>query len=311
YNGESFYSDKMQPVLDELNQKNMIKVSEGAQVVDLEEYGMPPCLLVRADGGSLYATRDMAAAFYRKANYHFDKCLYVVAYQQNLHFKQFFKVIELMGYEWAKDLVHVAFGMVSLEEGGSMSTRHGKVVFLEDVLKRAIQRAGEIIHTKNPDLENADEIAEKVGVGAIVFSTLYGSRIKDITFSYDRVLNFDGETGPYVQYTYARCNSVLSKAEFDISKADFSEVAEPERALITILGTFPSVVRDAATKYEPSFITRLMVDIAQAYNKFYFDCRIIGEAEGVMQKRLALTKATMHVLKTGLGLIGVKTVERM
>lgn len=218
YAGESFYNDKMQPVLDELESKGLLTVSEGAKVVDLEAYGMPPCLLVKADGATLYATRDIAAAFYRKKTYDFDQCLYVVAYQQNLHFKQFFKVIELMGYEWAKDLKHVAFGMVSME-GGSMSTRKGKVIFLEEVLSRCIEKALAIITEKNPSLKDKESIAKDVGVGAVIFSTLSANRIKDITFSYDRVLNFEGETGPYVQYTYARCNSVMGKADFEIGRA--------------------------------------------------------------------------------------------
>ena len=310
YAGESFYNDKMQPVLDELESKGLLTVSEGAKVVDLEAYGMPPCLLVKADGATLYATRDIAAAFYRKKTYDFDQCLYVVAYQQNLHFKQFFKVIELMGYEWAKDLKHVAFGMVSME-GGSMSTRKGKVIFLEEVLSRCIEKALAIITEKNPSLKDKESIAKDVGVGAVIFSTLSANRIKDITFSYDRVLNFEGETGPYVQYTYARCNSVMGKADFEPEKADFSQIAPEENALVSLLMSFPEVVLDAADKYEPSFITRLMVDIAQAYNKFYIECRILGESEGVMNKRLALTRCTMQVLKSGLGLLGIKTVDRM
>ena len=310
YAGESFYNDKMQPVLDELESKGLLTVSEGAKVVDLEAYGMPPCLLVKADGATLYATRDIAAAFYRKKTYEFDQCLYVVAYQQNLHFKQFFKVIELMGYEWAKDLKHVAFGMVSME-GGSMSTRKGKVIFLEEVLSRCIEKALAIITEKNPSLKDKESIAKDVGVGAVIFSTLSANRIKDITFSYDRVLNFEGETGPYVQYTYARCNSVMGKADFEPEKADFSQIAPEENALVSLLMSFPEVVLDAADKYEPSFITRLMVDIAQAYNKFYIECRILGESEGVMNKRLALTRCTMQVLKSGLGLLGIKTVDRM
>ena len=212
YAGESFYQDKMKPVVDELREKGLLKESQGAQIVDLEEYGMPPCIILKSDGSSLYATRDMAAAIYRKQTYDFDKCLYVVAYQQNLHFKQFFKVLELMGKDWAKDLVHVAYGMVSLEEG-AMSTRKGNVVFLQDVIDQCIEKAYRIIDEKNPELENKREVAQKVGVGAVVFGALYNSKIKDITFSYDKVLNFDVETSVYVQYTCARAASVLSRAE--------------------------------------------------------------------------------------------------
>ncbi len=208
--GESFYIDKMQPVIDELREKGLLKESEGAQIVDLEAYGMPPCIVLRSDGASLYATRDLATAIYRKETYDFYKSLYVVAYQQNLHFKQFFKVLELMGKEWAKDLVHVAYGMVSLEDG-SMSSRKGRVVYLEDVINRCIEKARGIIAEKNPSLENKDEIAKTVGVGAVIFGALYNNKIKDITFSYDKVLNFEGETSCYVQYTCARAHSVLEK----------------------------------------------------------------------------------------------------
>ena len=211
YAGERFYTDKMAPVIEELRQKGLLTESRGAQIVDLEPYGMPPCLILRSDGASLYATRDLAAAIYRKQTYDFDKCLYVVAYQQNLHFKQVFKVLELMGKEWAKDLVHVAYGMVSLEEG-AMSTRKGQVVWLEDVLTRCVEKAYAVISEKNPALEHKEEVAEKVGVGAVIFGALYNNKIKDIVFSYDKALNFDGETSVYVQYTCARAFSVLSKA---------------------------------------------------------------------------------------------------
>lgn len=186
YAGERFYTDKMQPVIDELREKNLLKESEGAKIVDLDKYGMPPCLILRSDGASLYATRDLAAAFYRKKTYGFHKCLYVVAYQQNLHFKQIFKVLELMGYEWAKDMVHVAYGMVSLEDG-AMSTRKGKVIWLEDVINKCVEKAFAVIQEKNPNLENKSEIAEKVGIGAVIFGALYNNKIKDIVFSYDKV----------------------------------------------------------------------------------------------------------------------------
>ncbi|MGN1235426.1 MAG: arginine--tRNA ligase, partial [Christensenellaceae bacterium] len=200
YAGERFYTDKMAPVIEELTEKGLLIESQGAKIVDLEPYGMAPCIILRSDGASLYATRDMAAAIYRKETYDFWKCLYVVAYQQNLHFKQFFKVLELMGKEWAKDLVHVAYGMVSLEDG-AMSTRKGNVVFLEDIIKRCVEKAYSIIDEKNPSLENKEEVAQKVGVGAVIFGALYNNKIKDIVFSYDKVLNFDGETSVYVQYT--------------------------------------------------------------------------------------------------------------
>ncbi len=310
YAGESFYSDKMQPVVDELREKGLLVESQGAQVVDLEAYGMPPCIILKSDGTSLYATRDMAAAIYRKKTYDFYKCLYVVAYQQNLHFKQFFKVLELMGKEWAKDLVHVAYGMVSLEEG-TMSTRKGNVVFLEDVINRCIEKALTIITEKNPSLENKEEVAKKVGVGAVIFGALYNSKIKDIVFSYDKVLNFDGETSVYVQYTCARANSVLEKGGIPENwKVPVPNAVEFE--LVKAISAFPETVREAADKYEPSCISRFAVDVAQKFNKFYFDCKILGaEDEDTKNFRLALTAATLQTLKNAFALLGIGIPEKM
>ena len=317
YAGESFYSDKMQPVVDELKEKGLLKESRGAQVVDLEEYGMPPCIILKSDGTSLYATRDMAAAIYRKQTYDFYKCLYVVAYQQNLHFKQFFKVLELMGKDWAKDLVHVAYGMVSLEEG-TMSTRKGNVVFLEDVIRRCIEKAYEIISEKNPSLQGEEKakIAEQVGVGAVIFGALYNSKIKDIVFSYDKVLNFDGETSVYVQYTCARAKSVLQKAGVAAEKSrgytlDFA-LNEAETDLAKALADFPDTVREAAEKYEPSFIARYAVDLSQKFNKFYFDCKILSaEDENKKAFRLDLTAATARVLTNSFALLGISMPDKM
>ena len=307
--GESFYNDKMQPVIDELNEKGLLVESEGAKIVDLEKYGMPPCIILRSDGASLYATRDIAAAIYRKNTYDFYKCLYVVAYQQNLHFKQFFKVLELMGKEWAKDLVHVAFGMVSLEEG-SMSTRKGRVVYLEDVIQKCIEKALAIITEKNSSLENKEEIAKTVGVGAVIFGALYNNKIKDITFSYDKVLNFEGETSCYVQYTCARANSVLAKGG---TAKDFAigQVLPQEFELVKQLSEFPATLKDALEKYEPCFIARYAVDLAQKYNKFYFDCKILNAEEKERNFRLALTEATLITLKNALSLLGIGVPEKM
>ncbi len=310
YAGESFYSDKMQPVVDELREKGLLVESRGAQVVDLEAYGMPPCIILKSDGSSLYATRDMAAAIYRKNTYNFYKCLYVVAYQQNLHFKQFFKVLELMGKEWAKDLVHVAYGMVSLEEG-TMSTRKGNVVFLEDVIRKCIEKAYTIVDEKNPELENKREVAEKVGVGAVIFGALYNNKIKDIVFSYDKVLSFEGETSVYVQYTCARANSVLQKGGIP----EHREVIQPEASefeLVKALAAFPKTVKDAAEKYEPSYIARLAVDIAQKFNKFYIDCKILAaEDEQKKNFRLSLTAACLQTLKNAFSLLGIGIPEKM
>ncbi len=310
YAGESFYSDKMQPVVDELREKGLLIESRGAQVVDLEEYGMSPCIILKSDGSSLYATRDMAAAMYRKATYDFHKCLYVVAYQQNLHFKQFFKVLELMGKEWAKDLVHVAYGMVSLEEG-TMSTRKGNVVFLEDVINKCIDKAYTIIDEKNPNLENKVETAQKVGVGAVIFGALYNNKIKDIVFSYDKVLNFDGETSVYVQYTCARANSVLQKGGV-VTEYEIPELTLEEIELVKGLATFPETVSAAAEKYEPSFIARFAVDVAQKFNKFYFNCKILAaEDEKTKNFRLTLTNATLQALKNAFKLLGIGIPDKM
>ncbi len=312
YAGESFYKDKCGAVIDELKEKNMLEFSQGAYVVKLDDYDMPPCILLKSDGASIYATRDMAAAFYRKKTYNFDKCLYVVAYQQNLHFKQVFKVIDLMGYEWSKDLVHVPFGMVSYE-GQTLSTRKGHVVYLDELLHRAIDKALDIINEKNPDLQDKETVARQVGIGAVVFYDLFSGRIKDVDFWWDRALNFEGETGPYVQYAHTRCCSVLAKAPaLDAEKADFSVLSDDASLdIIAKLESFPALVKDAAEKYEPSVITRFCASLAQSYNKFYFDNRIIGEEEPVMQARLLVTKCTRDVLKTALGLLGIEAPEKM
>ena len=310
YAGESFFSDKMQPVVDELREKGLLIESRGAQVVDLEAYGMPPCIILKSDGTSLYATRDMAAAIYRKETYDFDKCLYVVAYQQNLHFKQFFKVLELMGKEWSKDLVHVAYGMVSLEEG-TMSTRKGNVVFLEDVINKCIEKAYTIIDEKNPDLENKEDVAQKVGVGAVIFGALYNNKIKDIVFSYDKVLTFDGETSVYVQYTCARAQSVLQKGGVP-EQYEIPELCPQEIELVKAISSFPEAVKTAAEKYEPSVIARFAVDVAQKFNKFYFDCKILAaEAERTKNFRLVLTNATLQALKNAFTLLGIGIPDKM
>ncbi len=309
YAGESFYNDKMQPVVDELNEKGLIRKSEGASIVDLEEYGMPPCLILKSDGSTLYATRDIAAAVYRKNTYDFDKCLYVVAYQQNLHFKQFFKVLELMGKEWAKDMVHVAYGMVSLESG-SMSTRAGNVVLLEDVLNTTIEKARKVIEDKNPNLPDKDKIAKAVGTGAVIFGALVNNKIKDIVFSYDRVLSFEGETCPYVQYTVARANSVLAK-NGDSAEITNVDMNADEYAVVSELGRFKDVVKAAAEKYEPSYVTRYALDLATAFNKFYMGNKIACDDENLRKFRLSIAKATKITLTNALTLLGIETVEQM
>lgn len=319
YNGESFYSDKMPRFEKELSDKGLLQESKGAQVVDLEEYKLGTALIKKSDGSSLYITRDIAAAVYRKENYDFYKNIYVVATQQNLHFQQLFKIIELMGYDWANQCVHVPFGMVRLEEG-TMSTRHGRVVFLEDVLNGAIEKTREIIEEKNPNIENLEEITSQVGIGAVVFNELSNNRIKDYTFKWDQILNFDGETGPYVQYTHARCASLLRKAgENIVAKAqdpknvDFALLAKSDSAyeLTKLIYAFPGVVEQAGEKYEPSIITRHIIDIAQCFNKFYHDEHIIVDDEVEKTSKIALVIATKRVIATGIGLLGMKAPERM
>ena len=309
YAGESFYNDKMAPVVEELKDKNLLKVSEGASIVDLEEYGMPPCLILKSDGSTLYATRDIAAAMYRKNTYNFDKCLYVVAYQQNLHFKQFFKVVELMGKEWAKDLVHVAYGMVSLESG-SMSTRAGNVVLLEDVINKTIEKAYKVIEEKNPNIKDKDHTAKAVGTGAVIFGALCNNKIKDIVFSYDRVLSFEGETCPYVQYTVARCNSVINK--FDL-EGDFTipELASEEYEVLSTISKFGDVIKSSARNYEPSLITRYALELSGVFNKFYMNCKIACDDDNLKKFRLAITKAVKITLTNALTLLGIETVEEM
>ena len=310
YAGESFYNDKMAPVVEELKEKGLLKVSDGASIVDLEEYGMPPCLILKSDGSSLYATRDIAAAIYRKNTYDFYKCLYVVAYQQNLHFKQFFKVIELMGKPWAKDLVHVAYGMVSLESG-AMSTREGKVVLLEDVINKTIEKAYRVIEEKNPDIPDKEATARAVGTGAVIFGALCNNKIKDIVFSYDRVLSFEGETCPYVQYTVARCNSVLKKCGETKSFVVPEKIEEEEYGVVSVLAKFPEVVSSAAEKYEPSLVTRYALDLASAFNKFYIACKIATDDENIRHFRLNIAKAVKITLTNALALLGIETVEQM
>lgn len=312
YAGESFYNDKMQPCLDILKDKGLLVESDGAQVVNLDEYGMPPCLLIKADGATLYATRDIAAAYYRKKTYDFYKCLYVVAYQQNLHFKQLFHVLKLMDFAGADDMEHVAFGMVSMEDG-SMSTRKGHVVWLQEVLDKAVEKARAIIEEKNPDTKNKDEIAESVGVGAVVFSALWNNRIKDIVFSYDKVLNFDGETAPYVQYTYARCASALRKGgDIDFDNMDLAAITTDEGYdVIKSIITFGDSVRLAAKLREPCYVTRHVVDLAEKFNRFYIDHRILVDDAPTCNARLALTKAVGNVIRCGLGLLGISAPSEM
>ena len=312
YAGESFYSDKMDVVIEKIKEKGLLKQSQGTNVVDLEEYNMPPALITKNDGSTLYMTRDLAAAMYRKNTYDFEKCIYVVGSQQSLHFQQLFKVLELMGFEWSKDLVHVPFGMVALEEG-TMSTRKGRVVFLEDVLKQAIEKTRETVLSKNPNAKNVDEIAKQVGVGAVVFQELSNSRIKDYTFSWERTLSFEGETGPYVQYTHARCCAVLRKANEEVSTdINYELLSDGDAAeVLKVIGSFNKSILSAMRRNEPHIVTRFVLDLAQAFNKFYHDNPILVEDAELRKARLALVAATRQTLENGLSILGMHAPERM
>ncbi|MDU3136997.1 MAG: arginine--tRNA ligase [Anaerococcus prevotii] len=312
YNGESYHSEYIPAVLEELKDKDLLVESDGAYIVDLSEFDLPPAIIIKSNGSSAYITRDIATAINRKKVYDFDKNLYVVATQQNLHFQQLFAILKLMGYDFYDDCKHIPFGMVSLKDQ-TLSTRKGQVVFLEDVLNKAVDKTKEIMENRDSKIENVDEVAEIVGIGAVKFQELYNNRIKNYVFDWDEVLNFDGETGPYVQYTYARAKSVLRKADFkENTEISFDNITSDEEfALVKALGNFKDVVAKAGEKYEPSLITRHLTEIAKNFNKFYNACQINVEDEKLKEERLALTYATSIVVKTGLGLLGIKTVEQM
>lgn len=312
YVGESFYSDKMPAVIKELKEKNLLEESDGAMIVNLEDSKLPPALIQKRDGSTLYLTRDLASAFYRKKLYDFDKSIYVVGSQQELHFKQCFEIIKKMGYEWYKDMIHVQFGMVALEEG-TMSTRKGRVVFLEDVLNQAIDRTRQIIEEKNPEAENIDEVAKAVGVGAVVFQELSNSRIKDYTFSWDRTLSFEGETGPYVQYTHARCCAVLRKADQPVSADINYELLSDQDAadVLSVLENFNKSLMTAMKKNEPHIVTRFVLDLAQAFNKFYHNSPILVDDADLRAARLALVEATRQTIENALKILGMKAPQKM
>ena len=312
--GESYFFTRTDELISILKEKNLLQESEGAQIVDLSEENMPPCIVLKKDGSTLYATRDIAAAMYRKDTYDFDKCLYITGMEQILHFSQWFKVCEKIGFPWSKDLVHIPYGLVSLE-GGKLSTRGGNVIFLEDLLHEAVQKTKEIMMEKNPDLENMDQVAQQVGVGAVVFHDLFNNRIKDVTFSWDQVLNFDGETGPYVQYTFARASSVLRKAQWDPAKQEAIDMSlltdEYSQEILKLIENFPKRVEEACQKWEPYMITRYTVALATAFNKFYHENSIMNAEENVKKARLKLTYVVTQVIKQGLYLIGVQAPEKM
>ena len=314
YKGESFYTDKMPAQVQKLRDKGLLKLDDGASIVDLSAYNMPPCLILKRDGSTLYPTRDIAAAVYRKQEYHFDKCIYVTSAQQILHFRQWFKVVELMGYDWYDELVHVPYGTVSVN-GAKLATRTGNVVLLRDLFGAAIEKVTEIMETKNPALKGRTDVAEAVGVGAIVFYYLSNNRIKDINFSMEEALSFDGNTGPYVQYTYARACSILEKAgvtDGTPAPAELTLTDPLEKVLCVTLSEFEERVRMALRDYEPSYITRYILDVATAFNRFYHDCAIeTAEDAAVRETRLALTRATKYVLGRAFGLICLRKTEKI
>ena len=309
WGGESFYTDKMPAIVDELREKELLKVDDGASIVDLSEWNMPPALILKRDGTTLYPTRDIAAAQDRYNEYKFDKCLYVTSAGQSLHFAQWFKVTELMGKEWATDLVHIPYGTMSFG-GEKLASRTGNIILLNDVFDEAVAKARAIIEEKNVAHENKEEISEAVGIGAVLFSALSNSRIKDTNFTWEGTLSFEGNTGPYVQYTYARAASVLRRGNGGGAYSNHTLAAE-ESELIRKLCEFEETVKRAANEYEPSIISRFALNICTLFNQFYHNCRILGSGGETEQFRLALTEATRNILGLCLDLLGIKRTEEI
>ena len=312
YKGESFYTDKMPAQVEKLRASGLMKIDDGASIVDLSEYNMPPCLILKKDGSTLYPTRDIAAAVYRKDTYDFDKAIYVTSSAQSLHFAQWFKVVEMMGYDWYEKLIHVPYGTVSVD-GAKLATRTGNIVLLKDLFRQSVEKVASIMSEKNPDVAAREDVAEAVGVGAIVFNYLFNSRIKDINFSLDQALSFEGNTGPYAQYTYARCCSILEKAaSAGITGEGGAYTHESEAELLKTLSRFPEKVQSAIDEYEPSNITRYIIEVCTAFNHFYRDCPIVSaESDDAKNFRVRLTKAARGVLGTALRLICMKTPEKI
>lgn len=315
YNGEAFYSDKMQEVVDILDEKGLLVESEGAKVVDLSDMNIPPCIILKSNGATIYATRDIAAALYRRRTYNFYKNIYVVGTPQALHFRQIFSVMQRAGWEWSRDCIHVGFGLVRFD-GKNLSTRHGNVVFLDSVLNESIAKTREIIDKSSPDMENKDECARKIGIGAILYTFLKNNREKDIDLNWEAMLDFEGESAPYCQYSYARGKSILRKAaeNGDIENADFSKInSDEEYALVKHINAFGDAVKNAADKNEPFYVNRYVTTLAKLFNKFYNTSPILkdGIDEDVKKARLALVKISCAVIKSALGLLGIETVEKM
>ena len=318
YAGESFYCDKMEDIIADIEAKDLLVESNGAKVVMLDEYNIPPCIIKKSDGATIYATRDLAAATYRKKTYDFHKNIYVVGKDQALHFKQVFTTLKLMGNKWADDCVHVPFGTVRFADK-KLSTRKGDVIFLDELLNEAVAKTLEIINEKNPELENKEDVAKKVGIGAIIFTYLKNHRERDIVFNWEEMLSFDGETGPYVQYTYARAKSILRKVEennngaesnieLDYNKLDSKEEFE----LVKQLEGFQNSIMYAIDKLEPSMVTRYVIEVAKSFNKFYNQHNIANlEDESNKKAKIKMVEATCQVIKNALKLIGIEVVDRM
>lgn len=314
-NGEAFYSDKMPEIVDILEKTGKLVESEGARVINLDEYNMPPCIIEKTNGSTTYATRDLAAIMYRARTYNFDKAIYVTSYEQILHFKQVFETAKLLGLDqkYTDGLTHVPFGMVQLKTG-KMSTREGNIIKLEDLLNEAISRVSKIIEEKNSNLGNKEEVAKKVGIGAVIFNDLYNSRIKDEIFDWDTMLNFNGETGPYLQYMYVRTNSVLEKVDKlpEINEVDINLLQDNASVnLIKEMYNFGNTVKQAAEKNEPYIISRYLINIAQLFSSFYNENKIICEDEKLQTARIYLTYCTNMLLKNGAKLLGIQMPERM
>ena len=316
WNGEAFYSDKMPEVIDILGKTGKLVESQGAKIIDLEDKGInTPCIIEKTNGSTTYATRDLAAILYRARTYDFDKALYVTSYEQVLHFKQVFEVAKLLGLDekYTKGLEHVSFGMVLLPEG-KMSTREGNIIKLEELLNEAISRAKEIIEQKNPDLENKEEVAKKVGIGAVIFNDMSASRIKDEVFDWNTILNFQGETGPYIQYTYVRTKSVLEKVGYlpKIEDVKINNLLdEYSLAILKLIYNFEDVLVQVTNKNEPSILARYLIDLAKSYSSFYNENKIIVEDKDIQNARVYLTYATSEVLKQGANLLGMQMPEKM
>lgn len=310
YNGEAFFSDKMPAVVEEIRAKGLLELDNGASVVRLDEENMPPCLILKSDGSTLYPSRDIAAAIWRKKEYDFEKCIYVTSAGQSLHFAQWFSVVRRMGYDWAEGLVHVPYGTMSVG-GEKLASRTGNVVLLDDLLAEAVRKCGAVIEEKHPELENKEQIAEAVGVGAVVFNALANNRIKDSDFNWEDALSFEGNAGPYVQYTYARSASILRKGGEPTGDNEGYEPCAEETALVGKLAEFPETVKRALAEYEPSIISRYLLAVCALFNQFYHNCRILN-AEGMSRVfRIKLAAATHTVIGNGLDLLGIRRTEEI